>query len=112
MSDKAIVLDANILVRAVLGKRVRGLNHTATIAFYAPDVAYSEEIKGVVDDLTGGQGLLKSISRLTVIRVLKSIDSSYAVSKKKPYPAVNSEGYEVDLLAARRGARHSQRACA
>ncbi len=25
MSDKAIVLDANILIRAVLGQRVRGL---------------------------------------------------------------------------------------
>jgi hypothetical protein len=39
-------------------------------------------------------------SRKTLIQVLKSIDSSYAVSKKKPYQALNSEGYEVELLAA------------
>ncbi len=38
--------------------------------------------------------------RKTLIHVLKSIDSTYAVSKKKPYQALNSEGYEVELLAA------------
>ena len=39
-------------------------------------------------------------SRKSLIQVLKSIDSSYTVSKKKPYQALNSEGYEVELLAA------------
>ncbi len=39
-------------------------------------------------------------SRKTLIQVLRSIDSSYTVSKKKPYQALNSEGYEVELLAA------------
>ncbi len=39
-------------------------------------------------------------SRKTLIQVLKSIDASYAVSKKKPYQALNSKGYEVELLAA------------
>jgi hypothetical protein len=38
--------------------------------------------------------------RKTLIHVLKSIDASYAVSKKKPYQAVNKEGYEVELRAA------------
>ena len=38
--------------------------------------------------------------RKTLIQVLKSIDSSYTVSKKKPYQALNAEGYEVELLAA------------
>lgn len=47
MSNKAIVLDANILVRAVLGKRVRELilEHAATIKFFAPDVAYADARK-------------------------------------------------------------------
>ena len=32
--------------------------------------------------------------------VLKSIDSSYRISPRKPYQAVSSDGYEVELLAA------------
>jgi predicted nucleic acid-binding protein len=44
MSDKAIVLDANILIRAVLGKRVRELllENAATVKLFAPDVAYAD----------------------------------------------------------------------
>ena len=47
MSHKAIVLDANILIRAVLGKRVRELilEHAATVKFFAPDVAYADARK-------------------------------------------------------------------
>jgi hypothetical protein len=47
MSGKAIVLDANILIRAVLGKRVRELifDNAATIKFFAPDVAYADARK-------------------------------------------------------------------
>lgn len=47
MSNKAIVLDANILIRAVLGKRVRELivEHAATVKFFAPDVAYADARK-------------------------------------------------------------------
>jgi hypothetical protein len=41
MSNKAIVLDANILIRAVLGKRVRELivSNAGAVQFFAPDVA-------------------------------------------------------------------------
>jgi predicted nucleic acid-binding protein len=44
MRGKALVIDANILVRAVLGQRVRGLihDHAAAARFYAPDVAYAD----------------------------------------------------------------------
>jgi predicted nucleic acid-binding protein len=47
MNNKAIVLDANILIRAVLGKRVRELivEHAATVKFFAPDVAYADARK-------------------------------------------------------------------
>lgn len=39
MSSVAIVLDANILIRAVLGQRVRQLiqAHAAAVEFFAPD---------------------------------------------------------------------------
>ena len=44
MSGKAIVLDANILIRAVLGKRVRELifDSVITVKFFAPDIAYAD----------------------------------------------------------------------
>lgn len=47
MSGKAIVLDANILIRAVLGKRVRELifDNATTVKFFAPDVAYADARK-------------------------------------------------------------------
>jgi predicted nucleic acid-binding protein len=47
MSGKAIVLDANILIRAVLGKRVRELifDNAASVKFFAPDVAYADARK-------------------------------------------------------------------
>jgi len=47
MSSKAIVLDANILIRAVLGKRVREIivGHADAVQFFAPDVAYADARK-------------------------------------------------------------------
>lgn len=47
MNNKAVVLDANILIRAVLGKRVRELivEYAATVKFFAPDVAYADARK-------------------------------------------------------------------
>lgn len=47
MSNRAIVLDANILIRAVLGKRVRELivEHATEVRFFAPDVAYADARK-------------------------------------------------------------------
>jgi predicted nucleic acid-binding protein len=44
MTQRAIVLDANILIRAVLGQRVRQLiiDHAADVMFFAPDSAYDE----------------------------------------------------------------------
>ena len=44
MTQRTIVLDANILIRAVLGERVRQLitEHAADVNFFAPDTAYAE----------------------------------------------------------------------
>ena len=44
MPDKALVVDANIPVRAVLGTRVRGVIevHAGQVSFFVPDVAYAE----------------------------------------------------------------------
>ncbi|WP_322014883.1 PIN domain-containing protein [Paraburkholderia sp. J12] len=47
MTKKAIVLDANILIRAVLGMRVRELvaTYSHEVQFFAPDVAYADARK-------------------------------------------------------------------
>ena len=47
MNGKAIVLDANILIRAVLGQRVRQLllEHAPNVKLFAPDVAYADARK-------------------------------------------------------------------
>jgi predicted nucleic acid-binding protein len=44
MQRKALVLDANILIRAVLGQRVRRIFevHTENISFFLPEAAYAE----------------------------------------------------------------------
>lgn len=44
---KALVLDANILIRAVLGTRVRSLitTYASTVQFFTPDVAYADARK-------------------------------------------------------------------
>jgi len=47
MSHQALVLDANILVRAVLGQRVFKLldQYHGTTAFFAPDDAFADAEK-------------------------------------------------------------------
>lgn len=44
MPNKALVLDANILIRAVLGQRVRRIleTHAGGFAFFIPQTAYAE----------------------------------------------------------------------
>src|SRR6516225_9428238 len=44
MKRKALVLDANILIRAVLGQRVRRIleAHADSISFFLPEAAYAE----------------------------------------------------------------------
>ena len=47
MIAKAIVLDANILIRAVLGSKVRSLilKYAQSVKFFTPDVAYQDARK-------------------------------------------------------------------
>ena len=73
MSNKAIVLDANILIRAVLGKRVRELivSNAGTVQFFAPDVAYADARK-YLPALLEKRGV-NSESALTVLDALESV---------------------------------------
>lgn len=73
MSNKAIVLDANILIRAVLGKRVRELllANVATVKFFAPDVAYADARK-YLPALLEKRGV-KGVAAMAVLDALESI---------------------------------------
>ena len=73
MSSKAIVLDANILIRAVLGKRVRELllDHAASVKFFAPDVAYADARK-YLPALLEKRGV-ESAAAMAVLDALESI---------------------------------------
>jgi predicted nucleic acid-binding protein len=46
-TNKRIVLDANILIRAVLGTKVRGIiqNSGSSVQFFTPDVCYDDAVK-------------------------------------------------------------------
>jgi predicted nucleic acid-binding protein len=79
MSGKAIVLDANILIRAVLGKRVRELifDYAATVKFFAPDVAYADARK-YLPALLKKRGVDSSAAMVVLDRlegVVRSIDA-------------------------------------
>jgi predicted nucleic acid-binding protein len=73
MSDRAIVLDANILIRAVLGKRVRELlvDNAERVQFFSPDVAYADARK-YLPALLKKRGV-NSASAMAVLNALESI---------------------------------------
>ncbi len=60
------------------------------------DLAWCRGSKVSLAALLGNQVTPKK----TLFGVLKSIDSSFRISPRKPYQAVSSDGYEVELLAA------------
>ena len=73
MNGKAIVLDANILIRAVLGQRVRQLllEHAPKVKFFAPDVAYADARK-YLPALLEKRGI-NGVAALTVLDTLESM---------------------------------------
>lgn len=73
MPAKALVLDANILIRAVLGKRARELieTHFETVSFFVPETAHAEAEEHLAvlaarrgGDLETALALLRSLARL------------------------------------------------
>ena len=76
MSNKAIVLDANILIRAVLGKRVRELiwENADTVKFFAPSIAYADARK-YLPALLEKRGV-KSAAPLAVLDSLATVVQS------------------------------------
>ena len=85
MNDAAIVLDANILIRAVLGKRVREqiLANADHVKFYAPAVAYADARKYL-------PGLLekRGIDSKVALKVLDHLESVVQSVEEDLYDAM------------------------
>lgn len=73
MAGKALVLDANILVRAVLGKRVRLVieTHCEEVSFLVPEDAYKEAEEHLPELVTRRGGDPRKA--LAVLRSLESV---------------------------------------
>ena len=73
MSDRSIVRDANILIRAVLGKRVRELiaDNANSVQFFSPDVAYVDA-RNYLPSLLEKRGI-DSESAMAVLNALQNI---------------------------------------
>jgi predicted nucleic acid-binding protein len=73
MGDRAIVLDANILIRAVMGRRVRELivDSADKVQFFSPDVAYADARK-YLPELLEKRGV-NSESAMDVLDALESL---------------------------------------
>jgi predicted nucleic acid-binding protein len=90
-TDKNIVLDANILIRAVLGKKVRSLleRFSGSVQFYTPEVCFEDAQKYLpllfekrnlpVEDMLYTQGYVSTM----VTSVPKKLYSRYEASAKR-----------------------------
>jgi predicted nucleic acid-binding protein len=88
MNPRTIVLDANVLMRAVLGRRVAGLLETfaAQVTFLAPEVAFDDVREHLVTVLTKRgelEALQPNLDKLTALHtVVQAMDQAeYAVMK-------------------------------
>lgn len=91
MPGRALVVDANILVRAVLGRRVREVFETYAreVSFFVPDSAYAEaeEHLAVLAVKRGGDpekalALLRSLGRL-VERIGSEVYGEFEVEARE-----------------------------
>lgn len=91
-SQRRLVLDANILMRAVLGRRVRQIieTHSEHAAFFAPDIAFADARRHLPDVVRKRGG-----DEEAVLAALELLD---AVARN--VDEVESEAYETQRSAA------------
>ena len=93
MPGRALVLDANILVRAVLGRRVRPLleDYAGSVTFFVADAAYceAEEYVGELVATRGGDAeaalrLLRALCRLVTLLEPETYRDCEADARARP----------------------------
>ena len=104
---KRLVLDANILLRAVLGVRVRGLLEAFedTVAFYSPDICFADARKYIPQlaaklkiDSAIGLTVLDQIGRIVNV-VDGSLYEQYEESARARISSRDSEDWPVVACA-------------
>src|SRR5215472_13859235 len=107
MQRKALVLDANILIRAVLGQRVRRIFevHADSISFFLPETAYAEAEEHLValvvkrgGDPTKALRALKAVAALAIM-VDDDLYEDFEAEARKRLGARDPEDWPV-LAAA------------
>jgi predicted nucleic acid-binding protein len=92
MPSRSLVVDANILVRAVLGNRVREaiVSFAGTVSFFVPEVAYAEaeEHLATLVIKRGGDpekalALLHSLGRLVTLIGVESYGKFEAAARER-----------------------------
>src|SRR5579872_6986837 len=86
MERRALVLDANILIRAVLGQRVRRIleAHADNVSFFIPETAYAEaeEHLAILVVKHGGD----PAKALAFLRSIAALGLWWALTSKSPRP--------------------------
>lgn len=74
MQHKRLVLDANILIRAVFGERVKSLiaDHSEAVAFYVAEANYDEALRYLAQ-LAPQRGLPDELWRSTLAVVMAAV---------------------------------------
>ncbi len=88
MSDKnCLVLDANIIIRAILGKKVRSLieQYVADVNFYTPEVCYEDALKYIPPLMSQ-----KDLSVKNALEALKSLLDFITIVDEYPWPVSSS----------------------
>lgn len=107
MASKALVLDANILIRATLGQRVRRIleSHAGNVSFFVPETAYveAEEHLAALVAKRGGDPakavrLLRSMAALgTVVR--RDFYADFEPEARKRLATRDSQGAHRNVVA-------------
>jgi predicted nucleic acid-binding protein len=106
LGAKLLVLDANILIRAVLGKRVRALlvRYGGTVQFFAPDYAFEEAREHLPEILPKrnipieeGLAVLNSLSN--IVRVV-GIEAYSAYRQQAQRRLIGRDEQDWPILAA------------
>lgn len=87
MARGAIVVDANILIRFALGKRVAHLieNHAGTVDFLAPDIAFAEARRNLPNILRGrGHTAVQENVTLAALNTAEEVVAAVLFSSYEP----------------------------
>ena len=64
------------------------------------DLAWCRDTRVSLAQIAPSEAPPPTGKRPTLLAALRSVDAGFAMIKRKPYQAVNADGYEVELLAA------------